>query len=380
MTDVPGDLDRPAGPRSGWVNRLAASRRFQTLAMRVPLLRRIARAEGEALFGLISGFVQSQILMALVELRILHHLDAAPLTPVQMAGRSGLDLRAMELLLQAGAAQRLLKRHRHGRFGLARRGAALLGVPGLEAMVRHHRVFYDDLADPVALLRRQTEPGLARFWPYVHGPEGASDLSVAQTYSTLMADSQALVAEDTLRLVDFGGIRHLMDVGGGSGAFLAAIGAAHPTLRMTLVDLPAVVPAATERFARAGLTGRVSVVPGSFSDPLPLGADAISLVRVLYDHADETVAALLSAVFTALPPGGRLIVSEPMSGGDRPDALTDTYFALYTFAMGTGRTRSSDLIATTLARAGFSEIDQHPGFRPYVTSVVTARKPGVSGK
>ena len=45
-----------------------------------------------------------------------------------------------------------------------------------------------------------------------------------------MADSQALVAEDTLRLVDLSGIRRLMDVGGGTGAFLAAVGAAYPDL------------------------------------------------------------------------------------------------------------------------------------------------------
>ena len=44
--------------------------------------------------------------------------------------------------------------------------------------------------------------------------------------------------------VDLRGVAHLMDVGGGTGAFLAAVGAAHPTMRMTLFDLPAVVPGA----------------------------------------------------------------------------------------------------------------------------------------
>ena len=43
-----------------------------------------------------------------------------------------------------------------------------------------------------------------------------------------MSDSQTLVAEDTLRLVDLSGTRHLMDVGGGTGAFLKAVAAAHP--------------------------------------------------------------------------------------------------------------------------------------------------------
>jgi demethylspheroidene O-methyltransferase len=108
----------------------------------------------------------------------------------------------------------------------------------------------------------------------------------------------------------------------------------------------------------AGAGGRlgpgVTIHPGSFrDDPLPAGADAISLVRVLYDHADATVGALLAKVRQALPAGGRLIISEPMSGGARPDPATDVYFAVYTLAMGTGRTRSAVEIAALCSAAGF---------------------------
>ena len=129
-----------------------------------------------------------------------------------------------------------------------------------------------------------------------------------------MADSQALVAEDTIAAGALRGVRHLMDVGGGSGAFLVAAARALPDLRGTLFDLPAVVPLATDRFAREGVHDRLTAEAGSFRDGgLPTGADAISLVRVLYDHQDDTVRALLAAAYVALPPGGRLIVSEPMA-------------------------------------------------------------------
>ncbi len=259
-----------------------------------------------------------------------------------------------------------LLRARGGLWHLAPRGAAFLTVPGLEAMVRHHGAFYRDLADPVALLRGDCQTQLAQFWPYVFGAGGATDRGVAALYSGLMADSQALVAADTLRLVDFRAIRHLMDVGGGTGAFLRAVGAAHPHLAMTLFDLPAVVAGA------CALGSKVTVHPGSFrDDPIPPGADAISLVRVLYDHADSTVLALLAKVHAALPPGGRLIVSEPVSGGGNPDPVTDVYFALYTLAMQTGRTRSAAEIAEMLRLSGFSRIAIRPGFRTFVTSVVT---------
>ena len=365
--------DQPA-PRN-WLLRLSASRRFQAFAARMPILRRVARAEGLALFDLIAGFVNAQVLMAIVEFRILHILCPGPLTVPQVANFCDVAEPRMQVLLQAGAGLGLLKRRRDGRFCLSLRGASLLGVPGLEAMIRHHRALYADLADPVAFLRggRQTE--LARFWPYVFGASGAHDPGVVATYSDLMAESQVLVAEDTLRLVRLSGVRRLMDVGGGTGAFLAAVGAAHPRLQLDLFDLPAVLLDAKARLAQAGLAGRTTLHPGSFrDDPLPLGADAISLVRVLYDHDDTTVARLLASVHAALPAGGRLIVSEPMSGGAFPDRTTDVYFAVYTMAMQTGRTRSAKEICGLLAGVGFVNICSKTGFRPFVTSVITAER------
>ncbi len=311
--------------------------------------------------------------MALVELDVLASLRRGPQRCALLARDADMDPARMEILLQAGAALRLMRRGRDDLWHLAPRGAAFLTVPGLAAMVRHHRVLYRDLTDPVAFLRGKTTPELASFWPYVFGAGAAEDPATAETYSALMADSQGLVAADTLAAFDFSGIGHLMDVGGGTGAFLTAVGHAKPGLVLTLFDLPAVVAGAKARFAAAGLAGRTEVIAGSFrDDPLPTDADAISLVRVLYDHADSTVAALLRAVHAALPPGGRLVISEPMSGGAKPDRSTDVYFAFYTLAMGTGRTRSAAEIEILLENAGFSAIRVIPSRRPYVTQVVTA--------
>lgn len=375
MADTAADGGaRPRKMRQGLAVRLALSPRFHALAARLPLIRRFARDEGEALFSVVSGFVQSQALLALVELRVLHRLADAPAPLAALAHAARVPPERMAVLMQAGAALGLV-RARRGNWSLTPRGAAFLTVPGLEAMVRHHPVLYRDLSDPVAFFRGETEPELATFWPYVFGAGGAADPALAQRYSDLMADSQGLVAADTLRMVDLRGVRHLMDVGGGTGAFLAAVGRAHRGLALTLFDLPAVVAGAEARFRAAGLSDRVTITSGSFrDDPLPRGADAISLVRVLYDHADATVAALLRAVHDALPAGGRVIVSEPMGGGDRPDAATDVYFSVYTLAMRTGRVRSADEISSLLQAAGFASIRKITGFRPFITSVVEAQR------
>lgn len=364
------DTGAPAQPfrPSGLINRLAASPRFQSFCARVPGLSGVARREGAALFDLMQGFVQSQMLMALVELRVLHLLADGPATVESLASRTALPPERMQILLQAGAAMHLLRR-KGARFALARRGAAFLAIPGLQDMVRHHSVLYGDLADPVAFIRGETQPELARFWPYVFGASGPMDPDVTARYSRLMADSQTLVADEALAHVSLKGASKLLDVGGGTGAFLRAVRARYPDLALALFDLPDVV-------AQAALPANVARHGGSFrTDPLPVGADVISLVRVLYDHADATVTALLAKVHAALPPGGRVLIIEPMSGGARPDPQTDVYFAVYTLAMQTGRTRSADEIATLLQAAGFEAVSKASGKRPYLARAIEARKP-----
>jgi demethylspheroidene O-methyltransferase len=373
VSDIPAPPLAPLTPPAsgGWFHRLVASRGFQDWAARFPLTRRFVRAEGEAMFDLVAGFCHSQILSALVAFDIPQTLMAGPQSAEPLARAALVPPDRMRVLLNGGAALGLLRRHRDGRFGLTRRGAALTGVPGLAAMIRHHEVLYRDLADPVAFFRGQTETELADFWPYVFGAGAATDPATAERYSALMTDSQALVAADTLAVADLSGVRSLMDVGGGTGAFLAAVARAHPDIALTLFDLPAVAPAARARFD--AMDHGLTIVPGSFRDqPLPPGKDAISLVRVLYDHSDATVARLLAAVHAALPKGGRLIVSEPMTGTDAPERAGDAYFALYCMAMRTGRARSADEIAAHLRTAGFGRIDRPRAPRPFVTSVLQA--------
>lgn len=340
---------------------------FQAICARVPILRSVARREGAAIFNVMQGFVQSQMLVALVELRVLNMLADGPSTAERLAARCGVPADRMQILLQSGAALGFIRRS-GADFRLARRGAAFLAVPGLCDMVRHHHVLYSDLADPVAFLRAETSPALAGFWPYVFGAGAVSDPEQAAQYSRLMAESQHLVAQEALAHVSLGRARKLLDVGGGTGMFLRAVRASYPDLKLALFDLPDVV-------SQAALPADIERHAGSFrSDPLPEGADVISLVRVLYDHSDATVRELLAKVHAALPPQGRLLVIEPMSGGEKPDPQTDVYFSVYTLAMQTGRTRSAAQISELLAEAGFSSISKEKSSRRFVASVLEARR------
>lgn len=375
--DQPQPLPVPPPPtRPGWrgrLNRLVGGTGFQAWAARFPLTRRRTRAEGAAIFDLMSGFVYSQVLFALVELDLLTRLRDTPLAPADLPD---LPAQRMEALLLAATALGLMRRARGGKFQTSLRGAAIPGVPGLADMIRHHAIFYRDMADPLAVLRGDKDTELSHFWPYVFGANSGIAPADAGRYSQLMADSQALVATETLRQINLGGAEKLLDIGGGTGVFLEHVAARHPELSLEIIDLPQVMDAAQARLWQNGLGARVTLRPGSFRDAaLPAGADAMSLIRVLYDHDDATVDALLDRVFTALPAGGLLIISEPMAGGAQPNRPGDAYFAFYTMAMRTGRARSQADIADRLTRVGFTGIQTPQPARAFITSVVTARKP-----
>ena len=329
-----------------WRNRLIGSPRFQAWAARNPLTRPVARHHARSLFDLTAGFVYSQVAAALVGSDLLKALVAQPLTTRQAAARANLSLDAAQTLLRAAASLDLTQSS-GGLWTLGTRGAALAATPGLADMIRHHRLFYADLADPLAMLRGGGEDRLAGLWRY----DGSADPDTVATYSRLMAATQPMVAAQAIAAYSFGRHRSLLDIGGGEGAFLAAVGREAPALRLGLFDLPAVAARASER--QPQLADRLTLHPGSFlRDSLPSGYDLHSLVRVLHDHDDEPAARLLAASRAALPTGGRLLIVEPMAkAGGAPEG--HAYFGLYLAAMRSGRPREPAEIAAMLRRAGF---------------------------
>jgi demethylspheroidene O-methyltransferase len=356
-------------------NRLLASPRFQRWAARFPLTRRIARREAQALFDLCAGFVYSQVLLACVELRLFAALRDGRLGLDDLARQLELPGDSARRLLEAAASLRLVERCGRNEYRLGRLGAVLEGSPAIKAMIAHHRLVYADLGDPVALLRGATATTrLSGFWPYAGGmtTKPLEDADVA-AYTALMSASQPLVADDILDAYPMRGHHCLLDVAGGEGLFLESAALRAPRLGLMLFDLPPVAARARERLALVGLATRARVVGGDFrSEPLPRGADLISLVRVVHDHDDATVVNLLHAVRAALPPDGKALIAEPMSGPPEARAMADAYFGFYLLAMGRGRPRSPREVAGLAQAAGFRRVESVPTARPLLTSLVVA--------
>jgi demethylspheroidene O-methyltransferase len=356
-------------------DRLLASASFQRWASSFPLTRPIARRRARELFDLCAGFVYAQVLLASVRLGLPAILFDGPQTVDVLARRLGLPRDGALRLLDAAVSLRLAARRGPERYGLGELGAALIGNPGVAAMIEHHAMLYADLSDPVGLLRGgRAATHLAGYWPYAVTNHPA-DLTSEQVagYTGLMSASQPLVADEVIDAYRFDRHRCLLDVGGGDGTFLSAVARRVAGPRLMLFDLPPVAEKARARFAAAGLSDRATAIGGDFlSEKLPTGADIISLVRIIHDHDDSAALAILRAARRALPDDGTLLIAEPMS--ETPGAEpVGAYFLFYLLAMGSGRPRSVPVLAALLREAGFDRVRPLRTHNPLLTRVISAR-------
>jgi len=350
-----------------------------------PLTRWITRRRARQVFDLMAGFVYSQVLLACVRLRILEAVAQQPRSLDELAQWTHLPPAGLQRLLQSALALGLLNLRSQGRYGLGPLGAPVAGHAGIRAMIEHHAVLYQDMQDPVAMLQGPGQPGaMAQYWPYTldESAQAAQATQAAQAqaekyarYSNLMSASQPFVVDEILASYRFDAHRCVLDVGGGQGTFMSRL-ALHAThLQVKLFDLPEVAALARANFARQGLQSRSEALPGSFlKDPLPQGADLVTLIRVAHDHPDADVRTLLAAIYQALPPGGTLLLSEPMAQEQGETPQGDAYFHFYLLAMGAGRLRTPRELMTMMAEAGFAHLEVVPNPMPLQTQILIGRK------
>jgi demethylspheroidene O-methyltransferase len=356
----------------GWMT----SPGFYRWAIGNPITRWVTRRRAAQLFELMAGFVHSQVLLSCVRLGLLEGLRDGPQTLDALSQSCQMKPAALQRLLHAAVSLRLLELRGPQLYGLGALGAPVAADLGLRLMIEHNAVLYEDMRDTLALLRDEIQPHMQAYWPYMNGDKPPSwEADKVARYSELMSTSQRFVIEELLASYDFSQHRCVMDVGGGQGGWIIALGQRHTDVALMLFDLPPVAALAKARFEANGLGDRASVHGGSFiSDTLPKGADLVTLVRVAHDHPDATVKALLKSIYQVLPAGGMLLLAEPMAEATGAHSVGDAYFHFYLLAMGSGRLRSPQELKNLLSEAGFASVVDVANPMPLHTRLLLAQK------
>lgn len=166
-------------------------------------------------------------------------------------------------------------------------------------------------------------------------------------------------ATSVLAAYDFGRFGNVVDVGGGQGAFLAAILARHPTMRGVLFDQPHVVAGAKPVLEAAGVLDRCQIVGGSFFETVPTGGDAYILKAILHDWDDDRCVQILRRCRRGMTPGAALLVVEQEIG--RPNEGTVAKFSdLNMLVAPGGQERTAEEFGALFAAADLRFVEATP--------------------
>jgi len=325
---------------------------------------------------LASGYQRAQVLFVANALNIFRILSDGSKSAEEVARELGCEKRGVAALLDACVALKLLSFS--GKGYQNSRTAKMFLVPGRETSFSPVLRFWQQFSYGTwGRLEQAVRDNL---------PQTASGPKPKDLFEQLLEDAgQSRVFFDGLaglaywparkiaEIVDFPQRVHLLDVGGGSGAFSEAIAKRHPHLRVTLFDLEPVCTLARERLAKSDLNGRFEAVPGDFyRDPLPGGADCVLLANVLHDWSSEECCELLKKVHTSLAPAGEVVIYEVMPAEGSPLPEVPLFSLALLLDTRRGRVYSSDEIQSWLEGVGFHDIQRLPVVGG--TSLVTAIK------
>jgi SAM-dependent methyltransferase len=260
-------------------------------------------------------------------LRIANHIEAGVTRIDALAAASGANTDFLHRVLRHLVAKGLFEEPAPGSFALnepARElldSAVLLGFD-LDSFGGRMAHAWSGLLSTV----RTGKPAYREIFGRPYWEDLEAHPEIASKFDELMGPAGHGTPDPDVRLAGgWESVRTVVDVGGGTGALLAEILRARPTLRGTLVDQPATVARSRDMFQAAGVADRVTLTAQSFFDPLPAGADLYLLKSVLSDWPDPEAALILRRCAEAARPAGRVVllngVSPDETGGPPPDVL-----------------------------------------------------------
>ena len=332
----------------------------------------------------LSGVHQPAIVAA-EEAGIFSALADAPATAPELAARLGFDERATHITLRLLSSLRLLVL-REDRYHLgdeARiylvKGSRWYWAPMASVAVSEwHRDRLlqklrqrdsDQAAGPEGTPLVSTEGRAADDWAAGH-----VSLQRAREIAARMHAHSLPAAVGVARHYDFRGVTRLLDVGGGSGCFMVAAAQAHPHLRCTVLELPAMCEVARGYIEAGGVADRVDTAAvDMFRQPWPRGYDALFFSNIWHDWNVRTCQWLAARAFEALPPGGRVLVHEMLLDDDGAGPVTAASFSMLMLLATQGQQFTPGELEDILEGAGFARIEvmaTHPHY-----SVVSASKP-----
>jgi len=304
---------------------------------------------------LVRGFQPSRIVLSAIELDLFSVVAAlgTNATAVAVAEAVACDAHGIEILMNALAALNLLSKQA-GVFANTPLAERYLreGAPDDARQALKHNL---SLWTSWSTLTERVKTGCVA--AYQEMSSRSDDWTVP--FIAAMHRNASSRAPVVVRAVGTQGVRRLLDVGGGSGAYSIAFAKQSAELTADIFDLASVVPIARAHVAEAGLSARVFARTGDLrKDDFGTGYDLVLLSAICHMLGPSENQNLFERAFKALAPGGRVAIQDHVMSDDGTAPRAGALFAI-NMLVGTpkGGTFSKPQYEQWLLMAGFSKVD-----------------------
>jgi hypothetical protein len=307
------------------------------------------------LLSLINGFQITQAIRVASTLRVADHLKDGARSADELASLTQSNADALYRLLRALAAVGVFREEADRKFTLTPMGDCLRtdSMTPIGGWAEH--VGNPHFWQAWGHLLHSVRTGDNAFKD-LHGVDvwqyRAQHPDAAATFNRAMTQMSRGGTEAVLGAYDFSSFRHIVDVGGGQGALLAAILSVYPHARGTLFDQPQVVAGAKVTLEECGVIDRCNIVGGSFFEAVPEGGDAYLMRYIIHDWEDDEAIAILKACHRAMREPAKVLLIERNVAP--PNELPATKFSdLNMLVAPGGRERTRDEFASLFVKSGF---------------------------
>ncbi|NQU63918.1 MAG: methyltransferase domain-containing protein [SAR324 cluster bacterium] len=184
------------------------------------------------------------------------------------------------------------------------------------------------------------------------------DEAQTQAFIAAMHKNGEFRGKMTVQQLNLDGVRHILDLGGGSGAYTISFLRHKLSLRATLFDIPEVIPLSETYVSEAGLSDRVTFISGDMmDDSLGEEYDLAWISAICHMWGPEQNRKLIKSVYESLNPGGQIVIQDFILEDHKTAPRMGAVFALNMLVnTQSGSSYSKSEYQSWLKEAGFYDV------------------------
>lgn len=309
-----------------------------------------------SLLSLAEGFFHSNILFALLELRIFELIGEGELSPDELASELGAEAQTLVRLLNAGVVLKLLEYRTGNKYALSPMSRSLL-LPGVkEGFIGN---WIQNLAYFQTAFLKLSE-AVRTSMPTVEPPRHLGmNQEQTERFTLAMHDYAALRGKELARYLNTQGCESLLDLGCGPGTYAFHLALASPRLKLYLMDLPGVLDVTRKIQAKYPLQNEIHYIPlDVLGDNIPGQYDLVLVSNTLHMLGHEASSALIRQLYHVVKQGGSLVIQAQFL---RDDLMSDRWPVLLDLIQlcitTDGANHSAEQTRYWMEQAGFADVE-----------------------